>query len=71
MMGVVVREQPLPAERHHPAQHSGPVVHTCEVVLEADAVDRVDLTQPATLDVQAVDGGQSGAGECLVDNVAE
>ena len=53
------------------ADDEGYVREWLDADLEADAVDRVDLTQPATLDVQAVNGGQSGAGECLVDHVAE
>ena len=57
VMGVVVREQSLPAERHHPPKHASPVVHAGEVVLEADPVDRIDLTEPAALDVHAVDRG--------------
>jgi glycosyltransferase involved in cell wall biosynthesis len=56
VMGVVVGEQPLPSEGHHTAEHPGPRVHTGEILLEADPVHRIDLTEPAGLDVQAVHG---------------
>jgi uncharacterized membrane protein YbhN (UPF0104 family) len=56
VMGVVVGEQPLPPEGHHAAEHPRPRVDACEVVLEADPVHRVDLAEPAGLDVHAVHG---------------
>ncbi|HJU97961.1 MAG TPA: lysylphosphatidylglycerol synthase domain-containing protein [Jiangellaceae bacterium] len=57
VVGVVVGEQALPAERHHPPQHPGPRVDTGQVVLEADPVHGVDLPEPAGLHVQAVHRG--------------
>jgi Glycosyl transferase family 2 len=55
MMGVVVREQTLPAERHNPTQHPRPGVDAGEVVLESLPVDRIHLAEPASLDVDPVD----------------
>jgi uncharacterized membrane protein YbhN (UPF0104 family) len=57
VVGVVMGEQALPAERHHPPQHPGPRVDAGQIVLEADPVHRVDLPEPARLDVQAVHRG--------------
>jgi uncharacterized membrane protein YbhN (UPF0104 family) len=57
VMGVVVREQSLPAERDHPTEHPSPAVHAREVVLEPDPVDGVHMAQPPGLDVQPVHGG--------------
>ena len=56
VMGVVVREQPLAAERDDATEHPRPGVHAGEIVLEPDPVDRVHLAQPARLDVQPVRG---------------
>jgi len=57
VMGVVVREQPLAAERDDATEHPRPGVHAGEIVLEPDPVDGVHLAQPARLDVQPVRGG--------------
>jgi len=56
VMGVVVREQALAAEGHHAAEHPGPHVDTGEILLETDPVHRVDLAEPAGLDMQVVHG---------------
>ena len=57
VVGVVVREQPLAAERDDATEHPRPGVHAGEIVLEPDPVDGVHLAEPARLDVQSVRGG--------------
>jgi hypothetical protein len=59
VVGVVVREESLPAEREQVLERGEPAVERGEALLEADAVHRVGVRHPAHVDADRARDGQA------------